>query len=341
MGIFSRLFGTKKSPQDLNVELPPTESPTADLEGRGGNVQIILGMLSVSTPKFFGKASVASNKQWILGLSDSNVEGRGGHQASGNGTVVLVNASDDKVAWTSNVLERPSDGAVADTGDTLIYDAGSRADLSGTVVAFDRSGDVRFSRRYSANIFALAISSCGRYGAVQTLNAPGSGDSNILEVLDIELGKIQFSVTPVTTWSTAYTFTVGPDGLKKLWIHLPKLGKFAYLGSGEFVDTKKYRTSRLEKGSYAVVLQAAKELLEETPTVQCAVIAQAASERALADKAIEPSWEAVGHRVRAEALEIQGKLSEAVHAYDEALRINPKIGVKRKVDHLRKKLIAG
>lgn len=343
MSFFRKIFGIKKSEPNPNELFPPAEMRPAKLDREGTNIQNAAGMLHVSTPTqyFFGSTRVAPNKQWILGLQDSDGKGPGSYRDAGNGIVVMANVIDDKVAWTSDAFERPVDGAVANTGESLIHDAGSRLELGGTVIGLDRQGNVRFSRRYTANVFTVAISPCGRYGVVQTANSQ-SEDSNILEVLDLARGKIQFTVNPHTSWSTEYTFGAAQDGIKNLWVHLGKLGKFAYSASGEFLDTEKYQTSRLEKGDYSEALLAAQELLKVAHSTENAVIAQAAAERALAEGAsTQPAWEAIGHRVRAESLEIQGKLAEAVQAYDEALRINPKIGVKRKVDSLRKTLIAG
>lgn len=342
MSFFRKLFGISKSPQSPNEMCSPAERRPTKLDKKGTNVQNASGMLSVSTPTpyFFGNTRVAPQKQWSLGLDEINGQSHEADRDAGNGLVVMANVIDDEVAWTSDAFERPVDGAVADTGDCLIHDAGSRLELGGTVIALDREGNVRFSRRYTANVFTVAISPCGRYGVVQTANAE-SEDSNILELLDLAWGKIQFTVKPHTSWSTKYTFNVAQDGVKNLWVHLDKLGKFAYSASGEFLDAEKYQTSRLEKGDYSEALLAAQDLLKAGRSPENAVIAQTAAERALAEGArTQPYWEAIGHRVRAESLEIQGRLAEAIQAYDEALRINPKIGVKRKADSIRKKLIA-
>ena len=45
---------------------------------------------------------------------------------------------------------------------------------------------------------------------------------------------------------------------------------------------------------------------------------------------------ALGFRMRGELLEGIGELQPAVESYDKALTLNPKIGIRRRVDQLRK-----
>lgn len=49
-------------------------------------------------------------------------------------------------------------------------------------------------------------------------------------------------------------------------------------------------------------------------------------------------WAVVAHRTRGEALEILGRYREAVDAYEKALALDDKAGVKRRVAALRKRL---
>ena len=52
----------------------------------------------------------------------------------------------------------------------------------------------------------------------------------------------------------------------------------------------------------------------------------------------DQGWKAVALKIQGLAHEFLRNNEAAIAAFDEALRINPKIGVKRKADSLRKKL---
>jgi hypothetical protein len=64
------------------------------------------------------------------------------------------------------------DAAVSDAGNYIVKDAGFGSALQGDVVAIDPDGRERYRRHYSANVFNIGLSTCGRYAAVQTANAP-------------------------------------------------------------------------------------------------------------------------------------------------------------------------
>lgn len=82
--------------------------------------------------------------------------------------------------------------------------------LRGDVVAIDPGGCERYRRHYSANVFNIGLSKCGRYAAVQTANAP-SDDGNLLEVLDLERCGQVFSVEPATGWADENSFEVDAE----------------------------------------------------------------------------------------------------------------------------------
>ena len=46
--------------------------------------------------------------------------------------------------------------------------------------------------------------------------------------------------------------------------------------------------------------------------------------------------QALGFRLRGEVLESMGELECALESYDKAFALNPKIGVKRRIDQIRK-----
>jgi hypothetical protein len=306
---------------------------------RAKNIHLKDQLLSVSQPSFIGRAYRSQNKRWVLGCRDSDGVSRGGYRDSGNGQVILADFEKDVVVIDLRHFARPMNGAVSDSGRFLVNDGGFGSGLSGDVVAIDANGTQRHRRRYSANIFNLAISRCGRYAAVQTCSSP-SEDGNLFEILDIENAITVFSLQPATGWADDYAFDLDQAGvLRRVGVLHTKLGRFNYSASGVFEDRDAFQKARLDKGDYTTQIMAAGEILKSDPTAENARKVIDVATTALAAGASErPDWGANAHRLRAESFELLGELDEALKAYDQALAMNPKVGVKRRAASLRKQL---
>ncbi|PCP71585.1 hypothetical protein CQA25_18215 [Morganella morganii] len=95
----------------------------------------------------------------------------------------------------------------------------------------------------------------------------------------------------------------------------------------------------MEKGDYSVKILAAKELLDLSAEKQDAKIALEVVDTALLDGAnMRSDWSASAHKIRGEAFEILDEPCKALEAYETALGLNPKIGVKRKIAAIKKSL---
>jgi tetratricopeptide (TPR) repeat protein len=260
-----------------------------------------------------------------------------------DGSVVLLDYQADQVVLRVLDLYRPMESAVSDNGAFVVCDANFGNRLSSDVIAFDATQKKVLSRSYSANVFNLAISRCGRYAVVQTANAPND-DGSVLELFDLQAGKALFSRQPQTGWADEYVFAVDDDGLlKTLSVVHKDTGRFNYALAGDFLDQVAYRKARLFKGSPEMRIYGAKAELKADPT-----------SRALAEELL-PSLDAAlkeldrarvdflatGLRAKGEALELLDRTAEAVSAYEEALTADPKVGVATRVAKLKKKLGTG
>lgn len=340
MGFISKLLGlfgssTKSAPKTIG---PAQTSGTR----RARNATVRDDWLTLVRPDFFGRVHRSPNERWVVGCNDSDGAGRGGHREGGHGRVVLVDHQLDKVMHELTCFARPMDAAVSDTGTYIVQDAGFGSTLQGDVVAFNVDGRELYRRRYSANVFNIGVSKCGRYAAVQTANAP-SDDGNLLEILDLDRGRVVFSVQPSTGWADKYSFDVDAEGhLKEIGVEHKGLGHFNYSASGEFQDTQAFQAARLNKGDYGTKLLAARDLLKTDATPDNAMKALSTADAALAEGAKDrPDWGAIAHRVRGESYELLGQLPEALAAFDQALYLNPKVGVQKRAVALRKKLGVG
>ncbi|WP_398496224.1 tetratricopeptide repeat protein [Variovorax sp.] len=340
MGFISKLLGLLSG---STKAVPRTATPAQTrATRRARNANLRDDWLTLIQPDFFGRAHRSPNKRWVVGCNDSDGVGRGGHREGGHGRVVLVDHQSDKVMHELKCFARPMDAAVSDAGSYIIQDGGFGSALSGDVVAIGPDGHERYRRRYSANVFNIGLSRCGRYAAVQTANAP-SDDGNLLEVLDLDREGTVFSVQPATGWADKYSFDVDAEGrLTALGIEHKGLGRFSYSAAGEFQDTQAFQAARLDKGDYSTKLMAARDLLKGDASPDNAEMALSAADAALAEGAKDrPDWGAVAHRIRGESYQALGQFPEALEAFDLALSLDPKVGVQKRAMALRKKLGAG
>ncbi len=294
-------------------------------------------ILSVDSLRFVGQSARSENKRWVVGWTD-RLPSMNPRRGCSDGSIVLIDYPADRVVARITDLYRPMEGDVADNGTFLFNDANFGDRLSGDVHAYDVSGKRLFNRTFAANVLNLAISKCGRYGVVQTANARGD-DGNLLELYDLRAGTTLFSREPETGWSDRYAFSVNDTGeLTRLTVVHNDLGRFGYAPTGEFLEKGAYRKARLDNGSAESRVYGAKDALKADPANR------AVAEEVLAtlDAALGELHEqrsdflALGLRVKGEALEVLDRKAQAMVAYEQALAIDPKIGVAKRLATLRK-----
>ena len=336
MSWLSKLLGLSSAhptePQEPT--LGAKASPKA--KGRKSSARIHLsdGILSIDEFGFVGMAESSANKRWVVGYRDG---GHGIKLGPDVPSVVLVDRQADEVVHGVATFKRPSHAAVSDVGVYVIDDGTQESKLASDIVVVDTGRTVLFRRHYDALVYALAISPCGRYVALQTCNAP-SGDSNHLEVLDAKAKAVLFSVTPSTAWSQKYKFDIDGGELKRLLVEVKGLGRFAYLPDGSFPDRERLRDAAMASGGISERVRAAQNLFAEfkdadTLSRVLAVAVQAASSAG----EYEQSWKTAAQRLQGEVLEALGRDEDAIALYEGMLAGNAKVGVKAKLNALKKK----
>lgn len=328
MGLFDFLFGGNKTKITAQASSRPALRKAISFSDK---------FIELPSLGFFGQFRKSHSGEWAICWSDSDEPNhRGGHRDSGHGRYILYNVMRNKVVLQGR-LERPNSGSVANNGNFSIEDWHFGSELSGTFYVFSSVGNELIRKKLDANLYNSAISDSGHFAVCQTANSPADEDGNRLIAFDVERNVELFSIHPPTGWADGYRFI---EDIPQLGVVITNIGTFCYDMQGNFIDSEKFDAARLRCDRYDVVLLAAEEIVKAPElNEQLARAALDAAIRALslgAEK--DQGWKAV-------ALKIQGLVHEFLHnneaaiaAFDEALRINPKIGVKRKADSLRKKL---
>ena len=332
MGLFDWLCGRKatRDRQAAGVQ-PVSLNEPALIESDN--------FVNVPSRDFYGECSRSPNRRFTIGWRDANDSGsRGGHRASGYGCYVLL---EGKQILAEGKMQRPNDGRVADTGTFILSDWGFGEGLKGRFCAFDSTGRAIVSRKVSANIFNSGLAPDGSLAACQTCNSPGSPDDSCLMIFDltraVEVGKW----TPESGWADFYGF----PGDSTILLGYRNLGAFRYSLTGTFLDRDAWRDAQLDKGQYGATLAMADHLIKEAkgkPSAEFAARLIKAVDRALTEvPSADRRTQALAMKLRGICLESQGVPREALACYENALTLDPKVGVKRRADQLSKSLQAG
>ncbi len=326
MGIFDWLF-KKRNAGKPEMGLVKARSQMVELEKP---------FLHVSTMDYGGLYSLSKSKKWAISWRDSGPSaGKGGHRESGLGEFVLADLASDVVS-THGKMQRPNNGSVADNGSFSLEDWHFGNTLSGTFSVFDSKGTPIIRKELTANILESGISRNGRLAYCATANSKTEHGYKIF-LFDLETGEELFCVTPQTGGMESYAF----DEDKKLLIADVKgVGKFRYDRDGNFVDAGNLNKANLGSSDYSRVIRAAEEVLDE-PGLSAARAREALDAviraRSLGADA-NPAWRPNALKVQGLAHEALDEPYEAIKAYEDAIILNPKIGVKRRLDALKKRV---
>ncbi|WP_244829222.1 tetratricopeptide repeat protein [Caballeronia sp. TF1N1] len=271
------------------------------------------------------------NRKWTVGYRDP------GPTLVHESVVRLRNNETREICTTVRSLVRPIAVDVSDEGVWVVDDAGPASELSSTVVVFDSSGAELYRRAYRANLMQLTISPCGRYIASVTANAPNE-DSHLLEIHNVSKGKVLFSRTPAIATQCTYIFEFEENQLVKVFAKVPKLGRFAYAASGEFLDAKRYLKARLTKGSFSDRILAGQELIGADPSETALRQALESVEVAIGESKESRSWHVSGLLLKGRICNSLGQLNEAIRAFEAAHELNPRAISRKRINALANRL---
>jgi hypothetical protein len=290
--------------------------------------------LDIESIGFSGLFTTSPSGRYTIAWCDADkASGRGGFREKGEGRYVLLD--NDKVILNGK-MQRPNDGHVADNGTFVINDWMFGEGTKGTFYAVDRQGSVLMRKLFRANLHNNGISPDGRFALCQTCKSDNT-DSSMLSLFDLLDGEILWQKQPESGWADAYEFN-----LEKGFIYLVyrNLGKFAYNLLGEFLDEERWQTERIKGANgfelSAIARERFQSLDKDVDPNTCSEILsllEGALQRGLDDY---PNEQAKVYRTMGEVFEVLGERSKAAEHYERALRLNPKVGVRRKLDALKK-----
>ena len=312
-------------------------SSSAKIMAKGHDGRAIFDgkIFQLKNPWWWGFGSQSPNGRWMISWNESHIEsGQGGNRERGEGAYLLYDLTENRIVKKGR-LERPNNGHVADNGTFLLEDWLLGEGLQGVLCAFASTGQVLLRRKFTANLASSSISKTGKYAVCQTCNSE-TEDSGSLFLFDLQTGKQLFSALPEAGWTGDYDID---EESVEVVAHIRDVGAFRYDRNGVFIDASRFREQSLEGKDPFAALRAAEDYLSQSSlTEERGRQIVKALDRALNQvPAVDIRWQAEFLKWKGMAHEELGETTDALNAYEKALSINPKVGVKRRAAALAKR----
>jgi hypothetical protein len=281
---------------------------------------------SLSIGNFSGEYHQSPNGKFILAWKSRNE----------NGEYILLERGKVKLQAK---MRHPDNGMVSNPGVFLLSDLTSKG-MYGTFHVMNADGDTLIKQRCKAKIGYTCISDDGRFAVCQALESSSKSDSCKLYFFDLVDRKLIWKKTPETLgselhWAKSYRFDTKN---KILFLIHDKNRVYRYTFEGAFIDSKLYRHDCIDIGNDIEFLEAIKELKVELSEnhdpreYDALIIPLKKGLNRFSDKDTKSKI----HRLLGEIFNLQGNDVEAIKHFETALKLNPRVGVKRTLEKLKK-----
>lgn len=279
----------------------------------------------------FRNHSESPDKRFLIGWLDGDLEaGIIGHRKTGNGKFIVI--ENGKIILQGEA-ERPNDCKIANNGNLIINDWLFSGELNSIFYAYDKTGKKLVSQHFSANLKTNCISDDGKFAA-SDLASSNSKDSGLLAVFDLEKGSLIRKIYPEDDAGSLLSIS-SVD--KTITFGYQDLGKFRYNFDGVFIDKEKLQQARIEKGSVFDLLEKVKNTKEINEDTAKEIVVLINKALAKGFDEYPKTHKAQAYRCIGEIYETIANIGEAVKNYELALIIDPKVGIKRRLNLLKNK----
>ena len=274
---------------------------------------------------FYGNSKFSPDKKYCVSFCE-------GHQDSSrwkNGSIALLH---EQALLYKNKAQRPNDCKVTNDGFVICCDwLNSEEGLTGKFLVFNPAGEVIFSKKTTANLGNCAISDDSKFAIFETY-ASETTDSDKIFVVDVDAKKI------ISKFERPYAFNdVEIDTTRhRIVLKNNKGFSFEIDFKGKQTNKEEYQGFVLKNGSVLDKVCFYEELPEKIRYKSDGYLESL--DRALTNReSLDYFGKDKVYRSIGDYHEANGNSAEAITNWEKAIEINPKIGVKRKLDALKKK----
>lgn len=298
-------------------------------------------VLRVSDNNFYGPYNRSENKKYTVGCDDSDYKAdfgetkRGGFRKDGMGRAILLEK--EKVIW-SKEFERPHDAEVSDKGYVALNDWLFGEGLKGNFFILNPDGNILIEDKLSANLQDLGITSDSRL-AWTTTAASDNSYSNQLFVYDITQRKRLFKrdrlYGQIVTTAMKETFI---EFITNQNIHY----KFDLTGKllNEDEVIQQVEDQKLNSNDLWAVHSVVEEKIAafESDGFDKNEVVKIIQKLDDLDLKTKDKYMAKTFRYKGELKLLLKRKEDALLDFENALKIDSKVGIKRKASKLRKEL---
>lgn len=289
--------------------------------------------IAIDSIDFFGQFARSTNEQFLFAWQDSDYVGGqiGGHRSRGMGRVILI--SGGQPMWQRD-LQRPNDGAVANSGHCVVNDWLFGSGLSGKFYLLSPSGEILIEARFSANLVKCGIAEDGKLAWCSTARSDNKRDSEIICVFTTDPPRQMFKTDSL--YGDVASLTASPDDIHIITEHGVTY-RFSPLGKLLNADAVEAAIDSvlIDVGSCWELLEMVESQLKNFRGKENAdevfELLKLATERD-PDRTMAARIE----RLSGELNYALGNKETALTHFKTALEIDPKVGVKRIVSRLEK-----
>ncbi|TZF83916.1 hypothetical protein FW774_10695 [Pedobacter sp. BS3] len=272
---------------------------------------------------FYGTKKYSLNRQYCVSYADGYYD----NNKWKNGDIALV--KDNKLLFKKK-LQRPNDCFVNNDGTVIVCDWLNSGALTGKFFVFSTTGEELFSKKTTANLGNCAISDNSQIALFETHNSD-TNDGDKIFIVDIPNKQIIRKFERPASFNNAIIDTEN----KRIRLKDHRGFVFEIDFEGNQTNAEEYENHILTKGSVYDRLWVYAEKPDETKLKDPKYLELL--NKALTDKDASYSFgKDKIYRMIGEYYEANADIPKTIENWEKAIQINPKIGVKRKLDSLKK-----
>lgn len=273
---------------------------------------------------FYGRKQFSPNRQYCVSYSDGHYE----NNKWKNGDIALI--KDNKLLFKKK-LQRPNDCLVSNDGVVIVCDWLNSDALTGKFIIFNTTGEELVSKKTTANLGSCAISDNSQIALFETHNSD-TNDSDKIFIVDIPQKQIIQKFERPASFNSAIIDTEN----KRIKLKDHKGFVFEVDFKGNQTNAEEYENHILTKGSVYDRLWVYADKPNEVKHKDTKYLELL--NKSLTDKDASYSFgKDKIYRMIGEYYEANGDVAKTIENWEKAMQINSKIGLKRKLDSLKKK----
>lgn len=308
----------------------------------GAKVQIDpeLGDVSVSGSDFSSPLSRTSpNGDYLVAYhEEAGATAPEGTPGLKNGAFIL--AYRQRLLFENRQLERPAEVAVANNGHVVINDWRFDArQLRGDFYAFNPQGEILIHKAFSANLLGNAISPEGRFALCACANHPIHEDGGTVAFFDLQ-ERVCLWQKVLVTGPLAKSYAIS-EQQRQFTVTYVDGRRYRYDFEGNLLERVQLTSEQLKNMSISALLgdyQREFRALNAPALDRVAPLVQGLLELLARNQHPDPAGRASALRLLGEIHEACAAFEQALDYYEQALGEDEKVGVKRKIQQLRRRL---